>query len=120
MTTITNIHIWSSNIIFLMFIIASVGYILRDKKLPDLTSSLLFKFYYILITIIVISGIYLLAKNYDIFTHSIYWIKIVMSIILVVLSVSHYFYKRINPTLFIIIYIMIYSISIIVGSNNNV
>ena len=120
MIDLINIHIWSANFLLLMFLIASVGYILRDKELPDLTSSLLFKFYYILIAMLVISGIYLISNNDEPLTHIIYWIKIFMTIVLVGISVVHYYYKRIKPIIFIILFIIIYSISMMVGSITNV
>ena len=57
------IHIWSVNIILLMFIFGAIGYILNQKTNKEIITNQLFKYYNIILTITIVSGLLMVIMN---------------------------------------------------------
>ncbi len=114
------IHLWSVNIILLMFIIGAIGYILNEEKQQYIISTKLLKYLNYVLSISIITGIIMLLIN-------TYWISfpkflIKLSVIMILLGVMIQFRKTIEhhnnlrSTIIIGLFIIIYSISMLIGS----
>ncbi len=114
------IHLWSVNIILLMFIIGAIGYILNEEKQQYIISTRLLKYINYILSISLISGIIMLLIN-------TYWISfpkflIKLSVIMILFGVMVHFRRRIEhhsnmrSVIIIILFMAIYSISMLIGS----
>lgn len=118
------LHIWSVNIILLMFIFGAIGYIFNEKRNKQILTSQLFQYYHIMLAVTFITGIIMIVENMFWLRLPIFQYKTFISIMLILLSVLHmkFLPKQSNArsAITILIVISIYSISMIIGSYGNV
>ena len=122
---ITFLHVCSVNIILLLFIFAAKGYILQDGAQGAFLSKKLYRYVNIMLIIAVGSGIWLLSEsNFWRLSLPNYQYKIFISVILITVSVlfevlkmQRFAYRSIIT---IILFMIIYSISMYLGSFSNV
>ena len=122
---ITFLHVCSVNIILLLFIFAAIGYILRDGAKGKFLSSTLYQYFNIMLSIAVLSGIWLIAEsNFWRLSLPNYQYKIFISIILIIISIIFALAKTrqysSRPIITIVLFMIIYSISMYLGSYSNV
>lgn len=117
------LHIWSVNIILLMFIFGAIGYIFNEKRNKQILTSQLFQYYHIMLVVTFITGIIMIVENIFWLRLPIFQYKTFISIMLILLSVLHmkFLPKQSNArsAITILIVISIYSISMIIGSYGN-
>ena len=117
------LHIWSVNIILLMFIFGAIGYIFNEKRNKQILTSQLFQYYHIMLAVTFITGIIMIVENMFWLRLPIFQYKTFISIMLILLSVLHmkFLPKQSNArsAITILIVICIYSISMIIGSYGN-
>ena len=121
----TFLHVCSVNIILLLFIFAAIGYILRDGAKGKFLSDSLYRYFHIMLAIAVLSGIWLIAEsNFWRLALPNYQYKIFVSVILVIVSVifglsgtKQFSYRSVVT---IVLFMIIYSISMYLGSYSNV
>ena len=114
------IHLWSVNIILLMFIIGAIGYILNEEKQQYIISTKLLKYLNYILSISIITGIIMLLID-------TYWISfpkflIKLSVIMILLGVMIQFrrtikhHNNVRSAIIIALFLAIYSISMLIGS----
>ena len=119
------LHLCSVNIILLLFIFAAIGYILQDGAKGTFLSKKLYRYVNIMLTIAVISGVWLLSEsNFWRLSLPNYQYKIFISIILITVSVLFELFKMqkfaYRSIVTIVFFMIIYSISMYLGSFSNV
>lgn len=122
---VTFLHLCSVNIILLLFIFAAIGYILQDGAQGTFLSKKLYRYVNIMLAIAVISGVWLLSEsNFWRFSLPNYQYKIFVTIILIVVSILFHLSKMqrfaYRSIVTIILFMIIYSISMYLGSFSNV
>ncbi len=122
---VTFLHLCSVNIILLLFIFAAIGYILQDGAKGAFLSKKLYRYVNIMLAIAIISGVWLLSEsNFWRFSLPNYQYKIFVTIILIVVSVLFHLSKMqrfaYRSIVTIILFMIIYSISMYLGSFSNV
>ena len=122
---VTFLHLCSVNIILLLFIFAAIGYILQDGAQGAFLSKKLYRYVNIMLVIAVISGVWLLSEsNFWRFSLPNYQYKIFITLILIVVSVLFHLSKiqrfAYRSIVTIILFMIIYSISMYLGSFSNV
>ena len=117
------IHIWSVNIILLMFIFGAIGYILNQKTNKQIITNQLFKYYNIILAITIISGLLMIIMNQFWISFPTFQYKLFVTFFLIILSLLHsnFFLQQSNThsILTIILIIGIYSLSLLIGSYSN-
>ena len=121
----TFLHVCSVNIILLLFIFAAIGYILRDGAKGKFLSDSLYRYFHIMLAIAVLSGTWLIAEaNFWRLSLPNYQYKIFVSVILVIVSVifglsgtKQFSYRSVVT---IVLFMIIYSISMYLGSYSSV
>ena len=119
------LHLCSVNIILLLFIFAAIGYILQDGAKGAFLSEKLYRYVNIMLAIAVVSGVWLLSEsNFWRLSLPNYQYKIFITIILVTVSVLFELFKMqrfaYRSIVTIILFMIIYSISMYLGSFSNV
>ena len=117
------IHIWSVNIILLMLIFGAIGYILNQKTNKQIITNQLFKYYNIILTITIISGLLMIIINQFWISFPIFQYKLFVTFFLIILSLLHskFFLQQSNThsKLTIILIVGIYSLSLLIESYSN-
>jgi len=118
------LHIWSVNIILLMFIFGAIGYIFNDTKIKRILTSKLLQYYHFILFITFMTGFVMVIQNIFWIHFPLFQYKIFIASMLILLSL---FQKRLFPyksnmqsIITILIFICIYSISMLIGSYINV
>lgn len=118
------LHIWSVNIILLMFIFGAIGYIFNEQKNKRILTTQLVKYYHIILIVALTTGIIMIIENVFWLSLPIFQYKIFFTIMLILLSLFHVKIlpnkSNIRSIVTILIIICIYSISMIIGSYTNV
>ena len=119
------LHLCSVNIILLLFIFAAIGYILQDGAKGAFLSEKLYRYVNIMLAIAVASGVWLLSEsNFWRLSLPNYQYKIFITVILVTVSVLFELFKMqrfaYRSIVTIILFMIIYSISMYLGSFSNV
>ena len=119
------LHLCSVNIILLLFIFAAIGYILQDGAKGAFLSEKLYRYVNIMLAIAVVSGVWLLSEsNFWRLSLPNYQYKIFITVILVTVSVLFELFKMqrfaYRSIVTIILFMIIYSISMYLGSFSNV
>ena len=118
------LHIWSVNIILLMFIFGAIGYIFNEQRNKRILTTQLLKYYHIILIIALTTGIIMIIENVFWLSLPIFQYKIFFTIMLILLSLFHVKIlpnkSNIRSIVTILIIICIYSISMIIGSYTNV
>ena len=119
------LHLCSVNIILLLFIFAAIGYILQDGEKGTFLSNKLYRYVNIMLAIAVVSGVWLLSEsNFWRLSLPNYQYKVFITIILVTVSVLFELFKMqrfaYRSIVTIILFMIIYSISMYLGSFSNV
>ena len=117
----TFLHVCSVNIILLLFIFAAIGYILQDGAKGKFLSSTLYRYVNIMLGITTLSGMWLISEsNFWRLSLPNYQYKIFISAILIAVSIifelsntKGFPYRSIVT---IVLFIIIYSISMYLGS----
>ena len=113
------LHIWSVNIILLMFIFGAIGYIFNEKKNKQIITPQLLKYYHIMLIIAVITGVAMIAENIFWLRFPIFQYKLFITTALVLLSIFHLKLlpgkSNIRSIIPILMIISIYSVSMIIG-----
>ena len=122
---VTFLHLCSVNIILLLFIFAAIGYILQDGAKGAFLSKKLYRYVNIMLAVAVVSGVWLLSEsNFWRFSLPNYQYKIFITVILIAVSVLFEFSKNqrfaYRSIVTIILFMIIYSISMYLGSFSNV
>ncbi len=122
---VTFLHLCSVNIILLLFIFAAIGYILQDGAKGAFLSKKLYRYVNIMLAIAVVSGVWLLSEsNFWRLSLPNYQYKIFITIIFIAVSVLFEFSKNqrfaYRSIVTIILFMIIYSISMYLGSFSNV
>ena len=113
-------HLWSVNIILLMFILGAIGYILNEEKQKYIISTNFIKYFNYLFSIAVITGLYMLVVNNFWISFPTFLIKV--SIVMILAGVAMIYrrqleqHNNIRSMLIIILFILIYSMSLLIGS----
>ena len=114
------IHIWSVNIILLMFIFGAIGYIFNEHSDKRIITSMLFRYYHFMFLVAILTGIAIIAENIFWIRLPIFQYKIFVVSSLALLSVFHLKILKqksnIRSIVTILLVICIYSISMIIGS----
>ena len=117
------LHIWSVNIILLMFIFGAIGYIFNEQKNKRILTAQLLKYYHIILLVAFGTGMIMIIENTFWMRLPIFQYKIFFTITLVLLSIFHMKIlpnkSNIRSIVTILIVICIYSISMIIGSYRN-
>ena len=117
------IHIWSANIVLLLFILSAIGHILQDNDKNSPLSKNLIQYYNIILLILVLTGFIMLISNQFWISFPIFKYKLILVTLLISLSIIYYFYqntsKKINPIFLILSFLAVYSISMIIGRYAN-
>ena len=117
------LHIWSVNIILLMFIFGAIGYIFNEQKNKRILTDQLLKYYHIILLLAFGTGIIMIIEKSFWMRLPIFQYKIFFTITLVLLSIFHMKIlpnkSNIRSIVTILIVICIYSISMIIGSYTN-
>ena len=115
------LHIWSVNIILLMFIFGAIGYIFNDKTEKQIITPTLFSYYHIMLIIAAITGLALIIENAFWLRFPIFQYKVFVSIGLGLLSIFHFKFlhgkSNIRSIITILLVICLYSISMIIESH---
>ena len=118
------LHIWSVNIILLMFIFGAIGYIFNEQKNKRILTTQLVKYYHIILIVALTTGIIMIIENVFWLSLPIFQYKIFFTMMLILLSLFHVKIlpnkSNIRSIVTILIIICIYSISMIIGSYTNV
>ena len=119
------LHLCSVNIILLLFIFAAIGYILQDGAKGAFLSKKLYRYVNIMLAVAVVSGVWLLSEsNFWRLSLPNYQYKIFITVILIAVSVLFEFSKNqrfaYRSIVTIILFMIIYSISMYLGSFSNV
>ena len=119
------LHLCSVNIILLLFIFAAIGYILQDGAKGAFLSNKLYRYVNIMLAIAVVSGVWLLSEsNFWRLSLPNYQYKVFITIILITVSVLFELFKMqrfaYRSIVTIILFMIIYSISMYLGSFSNV
>lgn len=122
---VTFLHLCSVNIILLLFIFAAIGYILQDGAKGAFLSKKLYRYVNIMLAVAVVSGVWLVSEsNFWRLSLPNYQYKIFITIILIAVSVLFEFSKNqrfaYRSIVTIILFMIIYSISMYLGSFSNV
>ena len=122
---VTFLHLCSVNIILLLFIFAAIGYILQDGAKGAFLSKKLYRYVNIMLAVAVVSGVWLLSEsNFWRLSLPNYQYKIFITVILISVSVLFEFSKNqrfaYRSIVTIILFMIIYSISMYLGSFSNV
>ncbi len=122
---VTFLHLCSVNIILLLFIFAAIGYILQDGAKGAFLSKKLYRYVNIMLAVAVVSGVWLLSEsNFWRLSLPNYQYKIFITAILIAVSVLFEFSKNqrfaYRSIVTIILFMIIYSISMYLGSFSNV
>ena len=122
---VTFLHLCSVNIILLLFIFAAIGYILQDGAKGAFLSKKLYRYVNIMLAVAVVSGVWLLSEsNFWRLSLPNYQYKIFITAILIAVSVLFEFSKSqrfaYRSIVTIILFMIIYSISMYLGSFSNV
>lgn len=122
---VTFLHLCSVNIILLLFIFAAIGYILQDGAKGAFLSKKLYHYVNIMLAVAVVSGVWLLSEsNFWRLSLPNYQYKIFITVILIAVSVLFEFSKNqrfaYRSIVTIILFMIIYSISMYLGSFSNV
>ena len=114
------LHIWSVNIILLMFIFGAIGYIFNQNTNKKILTPQLLKYYHMMLIIAVITGIAMIVENIFWLRFPIFQYKLFITIALVLLSIFHLKLlpgkSNIRSIITILMIISIYSVSMIIGS----
>ena len=114
------LHIWSINIILLLFIFAAIGFIFNEKRSKKVLTAKLLKYYHIILSITILTGLLMIVDNLFWIQFPLFQYKIFIIGLLVTLSVLHKRFissqSNIRSILTILLVIIIYSISMIIGS----
>lgn len=114
------LHISSINIILLLFIFAAIGHILQDGPKGKFLSHTLYKYFHIMLFIAIVSGVWMTIQQPWLWTLPNYKYKIFMSIILVITSILFFMDKNLRQPyrsiITVAIFMIIYSISMYIGS----
>jgi len=117
------IHIWSANIVLLLFILSAIGHILQDNDKNSPLSKKLIQYYNIILLILVLTGCIMLISNQFWISFPIFKYKLILVTLLISLSIIYYLYqnksKKINPIFLILSFLAVYSISMIIGRYTN-
>ena len=117
------LHIWSVNIILLMFIFGAIGYIFNEQKNKRILTAQLLKYYHIILLVAFGTGMIMIIENTFWMRLPIFQYKSFFTITLVLLSIFHMKIlpnkSNIRSIVTILIVICIYSISMIIGSYRN-
>ena len=118
-------HLCSVNIILLLFIFAAIGYILQDGAKGAFLSKKLYRYVNIMLAVAVVTGVWLLSEsNFWRLSLPNYQYKIFITVILIAVSVLFEFSKNqrfaYRSIVTIILFMIIYSISMYLGSFSNV
>ena len=114
------IHLWSVNIILLMLILGSIGYILNEQKQKQIISVNFFKYFNYMLSLTIGTGAYMAFVNN-------YWVGfpkflLKLSLVLILSGVSISYTQRLashnnqRSIIIIALFIIIYSISLLIGS----
>jgi len=118
------LHICSVNIILLLFIFAAIGYILQDGKKGRFSSHTFYKYFHIILSVAIISGIYMIIQEQWKWSLPHYKYKIFITIILIIISGLFFLDKNLHqqyrPVITFVIFMIIYSISRYIGSLGNI
>ena len=114
------IHLWSVNIILLMFILGAIGYILNQQKQQYIISTSLIKYFNYVFCVTIIRGLYMNAVNSYWISFPKFIIKISVVMILAAIAIKYrqslHLHSNLRSIVIIALFIMIYSISLLIGS----
>lgn len=117
---IVYIHVWSANIVILLFILSTIGYILKDAQKNTILNKQLLKYYNIVFIILIITGTTLLANNLFWISFPTFQYKLIMVLVSLSLSIIYYRNEKksipISPIYLIISFLVVYSLSMVMGS----
>ena len=112
------IHIWSANIVFLLFILSAIGHILQDGNNRYLSKNFV-KYYNVLLFLLVLTGLIILINNQSWISFPIFRYKLILVIILISISTTYCFFHKkstqINPIFLILSFLSVYSVSMLIG-----
>ncbi len=112
------IHIWSANIVFLLFILSAIGHILQDGNNRYLSKNFV-KYYNVLLFLLVLTGLIILINNQFWISFPIFRYKLILVIILISISTAYCFFHKkstqINPIFLILSFLSVYSVSMLIG-----
>ena len=118
------LHVWSVNIILLLFIFGAIGYILNEKTNKQILTNQLIRYYRIIIFITFITGLLIVMENIFWISFPIFQYKLFIFSMLILFSTFYtkFFLTKsnIHSIITILIFICIYSISMLIGSYINV
>ena len=118
------LHIWSVNIILLMFIFGAIGYIFNEKSNKRILTTQLLKYYHIILAVALITGIIMVIENIFWLRLPLFQYKIFISMMLILLSIFHMKFlpnkSNIRSIITILMVICIYSLSMLIASYSNV
>ncbi len=118
------LHIWSVNIILLLFIFGAIGYILNEKTNKQILTNQLIRYYRIILFITFITGLLMVMENIFWISFPIFQYKLfIFSMLILFLTFYTKFFltkSNMHSIITILIFICIYSISMIIGSYINV
>ena len=114
------IHIWSVNIILLMFIFGAIGYIFNEKSSKVILTDRLLRYYHIMFIIAIISGTVMVIENNFWMSFPTFQYKLFVILMIIAASLLS---RRLFPStsnirsiLTIALIILVYSISLLIGS----
>ena len=114
------IHLWSVNIILLMFILGAIGYILNEEKQEYIISHRLLTYFNYVFSITIITGLYMIIINSYWMSFPKFLIKLFLVITLIAITISFHksiaLHSNLRSLIIIILFICIYSISLLIGS----
>ena len=117
-------HILSVNIILLMFIFGAIGYIFNEKSKKIILTDQLFRYYHIILIIVIITGVLMILENRFWISFPTFQYKMLATLLLVSLSLFHRKFlssqSNIRSIITILLIIALYSISLLIGSLSNV
>ena len=117
------LHIWSVNIILLMFIFGAIGYIFDEKTKKIILTKQLFRYYHMMLIIAISTGIIMVLENRFWLSFPTFQYKIFVTFLLVSLSLFHGKFSsnqsNIRSIVTILLIIASYSISLLIGSFSN-
>ena len=118
------LHIWSVNIILLMFIFGAIGYIFNEKSNKRILTTQLLKYYHIILAVAFTTGIIMVIDNVFWLRLPLFQYKMFISMMLILLSIFHMKFlsnkSNIRSIITILMVICIYSLSMLIASYSNV
>ena len=114
------VHIWSANIILLMFILGAIGYILNQKTQKKIISDQLLKYFNYTLSLAIATGVYMIMVNTYWMTFPKFLMKVSVTIALATLSIVSLRqldrHNNLRSILIIALFVAVYSMSLLIGS----